>query len=125
MGIMEIFELSQVSRRVLNLLKLSRIPVARSVNVLIGKMDSIFFYELGSSTKKDFAIDFVEKPQSITGQMKINNICIDVRSKYTVELETIDCENGRDFRNKDGQLATVVHYSKFLVFLVWNDRFPE
>ncbi|EFO85331.1 hypothetical protein CRE_24153 [Caenorhabditis remanei] len=319
MGIMELFELSQVSRRVLNLLKLSRIPVARSVNVLIGKMNSIFFYEFGSSTKIDFAIDFVEKPQSITGQMKINNICIDVskntekriiyckssqfevalvpllthldkiffqikwaigielnvlntmrevlshsvfkkcrylqirsetealsnedceyllerthptfgitirsnldlnfnyknilhfsrlsvhnlgkmpledlkeldseiaylknhqftetdinqflhhwikgnnkklrhlhldgfkeapdwdillkdivytecnarereryyKSKYTNEMETIDCENGRDFRNKDGQLATVVHYSKFLVFLVWNDRFPE
>ncbi|EFP02171.1 hypothetical protein CRE_24927 [Caenorhabditis remanei] len=262
---MELFELSQVSHRVLNLLKLSRIPVVRSVNVLIGKMDSIFFYEFGSSTKIDFAIDFVEKPQSITGQIKINNICIDIskntekriiyckssqyevalvpllthldkiffqvewaigielnvlntmreilhfsrlsvhnlgkmpledlkaldseiaylknhqftetdineflhhwiegnskklrhlhldgfkdtpdwdillkdisftewnpkereryyKSKYTNEVETIDCENGRDFRNKDGQLATVVHHSEFLDFLVWNDRFKQ
>ncbi|KAF1768316.1 hypothetical protein GCK72_000128 [Caenorhabditis remanei] len=45
------------------------------------------------------------------------------KSKYTHTEEIIDCENGRDFRNKDGQLATVVHHSEFLDFLVWNDRF--
>ncbi|EFO85357.1 hypothetical protein CRE_24135 [Caenorhabditis remanei] len=45
------------------------------------------------------------------------------KSKYTHTEETIDCENGRDFRNKDGQLATVVHHSEFLDFLIWNDRF--
>ncbi|EFO85363.1 hypothetical protein CRE_24157 [Caenorhabditis remanei] len=47
------------------------------------------------------------------------------KSKYTEEVETIDCENGRDFRNKNGQLATVVHHSEFLDFLVCSDRIPE
>ncbi|KAF1768313.1 hypothetical protein GCK72_000125 [Caenorhabditis remanei] len=47
------------------------------------------------------------------------------KSKYTVEVETIDCENGMDFRNKDGELATVVHHLEFLDFLIWNNRFPE
>ncbi|EFO85339.1 hypothetical protein CRE_24155 [Caenorhabditis remanei] len=47
------------------------------------------------------------------------------KSKYTDEVETIDCENGKDFKNKDGQLATVVHHSEFLDFLVWHEKFPE
>ncbi|KAF1768311.1 hypothetical protein GCK72_000123 [Caenorhabditis remanei] len=47
------------------------------------------------------------------------------KSKYTDEVETIDCENGRDFKNKDGQLATVVHHSEFLDFFIWHDRFTE
>ncbi|KAF1750228.1 hypothetical protein GCK72_016775 [Caenorhabditis remanei] len=44
--------------------------------------------------------------------------------KYTSEWETIDCKRGRDFKDKDGRLATVVNYSEFLDFLVWIDRFP-
>ncbi|EFO85326.1 hypothetical protein CRE_24156 [Caenorhabditis remanei] len=47
------------------------------------------------------------------------------KSKYTHTEETIDCENGRDFRNKNGQLATVVHHSEYLDFLVWQEKFPE
>ncbi|KAF1768319.1 hypothetical protein GCK72_000131 [Caenorhabditis remanei] len=47
------------------------------------------------------------------------------KSKYTHTEETIDCENGRDFMDKNGQLATVVYHSEFLDFLIWNDRFPE
>ncbi|KAF1768318.1 hypothetical protein GCK72_000130 [Caenorhabditis remanei] len=47
------------------------------------------------------------------------------KSKYTDEVETIDCEDGKDFKNKYGQLATVVYHSEFLDFLIWNDRFPE
>ncbi|EFO92244.1 hypothetical protein CRE_10973 [Caenorhabditis remanei] len=46
-------------------------------------------------------------------------------SKYTHIMETIDCEDGKDFRSKDGQLSTVVHHSEFLDFVVWNDKFPE
>ncbi|KAF1768314.1 hypothetical protein GCK72_000126 [Caenorhabditis remanei] len=44
------------------------------------------------------------------------------KSKYTHTEETIDCENGKDFRNKDGQLATVVYHSEFLNFLVWQEK---
>ncbi|KAF1768315.1 hypothetical protein GCK72_000127 [Caenorhabditis remanei] len=47
------------------------------------------------------------------------------KSKYTHTEETIDCENGWDFRNKDGQLATVVYHSEYLDFLIWHARFPE
>ncbi|KAF1760392.1 hypothetical protein GCK72_008641 [Caenorhabditis remanei] len=45
------------------------------------------------------------------------------KSKFTVDMETIDCKNGRDFKDANGQLATVVHHSKFLDFLVWENRF--
>ncbi|EFP03486.1 hypothetical protein CRE_09583 [Caenorhabditis remanei] len=47
------------------------------------------------------------------------------RSKYMHTEETIDCENGKDFKNKEGQLATVAHHSEYLDILIWNDRFPE
>ncbi|KAF1768956.1 hypothetical protein GCK72_000769 [Caenorhabditis remanei] len=47
------------------------------------------------------------------------------KSKYTNTMETIDCQNGRDFKNKEGQMSTVVHHWKFLDFLIWSDPFPE
>lgn len=37
----------------------------------------------------------------------------------------IDCENGIDIEKDNGHLATIVHHSNSLYFLVWTERFPE
>ncbi|KAF1768310.1 hypothetical protein GCK72_000122 [Caenorhabditis remanei] len=93
MGIMEIFELSQVSRRILNCLSLARIPV-QPISVVNGNANQIFFYDDESRTEKVFVIDFLQKPQSIIGQMQVNNVCIDV-CKKDIEGRVIYCNSNQ------------------------------
>ena len=67
-----------MSRRTPNYLTLARLSVG-TVNILNGSVDKIMFFNR-SCTERVFLIEFLKTPEPVVGQMKVNNVCIDVWS---------------------------------------------
>ena len=65
-----------MSRRVLNCLHLSRIRVQ---TVQVASLPSVIcIHETESSLSENFMIHFVQTPQPVVDQMKVNNVRINV-----------------------------------------------
>ena len=62
----------------LNFMNLARISV-EPINIINGRADKITIYD-ESNTERKILIEFLKTPQLVVGQMKVNNIRIDVWS---------------------------------------------
>ena len=60
----------------LNFMNLARISV-ETFNVVNGSADKITIFN-SSRTERKFLIEFLKTPQPVVGQMKVNNMLIDV-----------------------------------------------
>ena len=67
-----------MSRRTLNYLNLARISI-ETVDIVNGSADKITIYD-ESCTKRKILIEFLKTPQPVVGQIKVNDISIDVWS---------------------------------------------